>query len=360
MRGDGSLVYEAKLPEDILSEKTIESAKGVPITDGHPSVGLVTPGNARELMRGALMNDVRKDAEHLIATEVIHDAELIKSLQKGEKRQVSIGFICDMDDSPGEYQGQRYDAVQRNIRINHLAHLDKGRAGESVRAHFDSGEFAVQIEEGEMPQTVTYRADDGKDYQVLPEIMAELKAQKARLKKDEEELQVVQGQLEMAQKQVEAAIADPPPTEPSEVDKLKEENAKLMAQVQTLTDAIKKYQAELEAVSVEPSADEMDKAVQDRMDIIEVAKAALSDFKTDGLSNRQIKLQVIDKVLPSNTKLDSADDYLIDARYDAAAELLRVTARTSRASGFGTQRIDTSVIEEKRYARLNMCKSGEK
>jgi uncharacterized protein len=358
LRGDGSVAFEAKLPEDILSPDTINSAKGVPVTDGHPAVGMVTPHNAKDLMRGALMDDVRKEGEFLVGTEVIHDADLIDSLRRGDKRQVSIGFVCDIDHTPGELSGQRYDAIQKNIKINHLAHVERGRAGEEVRAHFDSGDFAVQIKEGDMPQTLTYRADDGKDYQVPPEVMAEIKTIKSKIKKDEEELQAAQAQLEEVKKQVEAATSEPAPTEPSEVEKLKAENAKLQGLVDTLSDAVKKYQAELESASTETSTDELDKAVQDRMDLIDVAKAALPDFKADGLSNREIKLKVIDKVLPSTARLDSVDQYIIDARFDAAAELLRVTARTSQRNSGGV-RVDQSSVEDKKNKRLNLRQEGK-
>ncbi len=75
---------------------------------------------------------------HLHATETIFDAALIEDLANGKKVEVSIGFEADMEDAPGEYQGAKYDARQTNIRINHVAHVEKGRAGETVRAHLDA------------------------------------------------------------------------------------------------------------------------------------------------------------------------------------------------------------------------------
>jgi hypothetical protein len=45
-----------------------------------------------------------------------------------EIRDNSIGFSCLNDPVPGEFQGQKYDVVQRNIFIDHLAApIEKGR-----------------------------------------------------------------------------------------------------------------------------------------------------------------------------------------------------------------------------------------
>lgn len=49
-------------------------------------------------------------------------------LKQGLKPDVSIGFTYDDDMSPGEWRGQKYDGVQRNIFIDHLAAgIDTGR-----------------------------------------------------------------------------------------------------------------------------------------------------------------------------------------------------------------------------------------
>ena len=36
-------------------------------------------------------------------------------------KELSLGYNLDLDETPGEWEGQPYDAVQRNIVINHLA-----------------------------------------------------------------------------------------------------------------------------------------------------------------------------------------------------------------------------------------------
>lgn len=46
---------------------------------------------------------------------------LLDALRSGTRRDVSIGFLYDEDRTPGEWHGQRYDFVQRNLFIDHVA-----------------------------------------------------------------------------------------------------------------------------------------------------------------------------------------------------------------------------------------------
>src|SRR5665647_3296029 len=54
--------------------------------------------------------------------------EVIDRARRMEIKDNSIGFTCFNDPTPGEFQGQHYDVVQRNIFIDHLAApIEKGR-----------------------------------------------------------------------------------------------------------------------------------------------------------------------------------------------------------------------------------------
>jgi len=46
---------------------------------------------------------------------------LIEDLKSGFRRDVSIGFTYDEDPTPGEWRGEAYDFIQRNIFIDHVA-----------------------------------------------------------------------------------------------------------------------------------------------------------------------------------------------------------------------------------------------
>jgi len=48
-------------------------------------------------------------------------AEILDQVKSGALRDVSIGFTYEEDKTPGEFEGQGYDYVQRNIFIDHVA-----------------------------------------------------------------------------------------------------------------------------------------------------------------------------------------------------------------------------------------------
>jgi len=76
----------------------------------------------------------------------------------------SIGFSCDKDMTPGEFQGQKYDYVQRNICIDHLAApIEQGRCpspycGINVDAVDDKP--VVEVQDANLG--ISYRFDSAK------------------------------------------------------------------------------------------------------------------------------------------------------------------------------------------------------
>ncbi|KKL41024.1 hypothetical protein LCGC14_2367830, partial [marine sediment metagenome] len=43
-----------------------------------------------------------------------YDADAIRNIEAG-KVQLSCGYSCDFDPTPGEIDGEKYDGIQRNI-----------------------------------------------------------------------------------------------------------------------------------------------------------------------------------------------------------------------------------------------------
>ena len=62
-----------------------------------------------------------------------NDDIITDSLKKYKMRELSCGYNLRLDETPGVWEGQPYDAIQRDIEINHLALVDKARAGEQAR-----------------------------------------------------------------------------------------------------------------------------------------------------------------------------------------------------------------------------------
>lgn len=136
---DPDAIYQVLRPEEELSApECIESFKLLPWIDEHTMLGSeelgLTPaeekgvqgttGEAVYFKGGALFGNLKVYSETL--------AELIES----GKRELSCGYRCEYDWSPGVFNGQTYDLVQRNIRGNHIALVNSGRMGSDV-AVFD-------------------------------------------------------------------------------------------------------------------------------------------------------------------------------------------------------------------------------
>lgn len=58
--------------------------------------------------------------------------EGIDLVESGEQREISCGYHYDPDMTPGIFRGEKYDGIMRNIRGNHVAIVEEGRAGPDV------------------------------------------------------------------------------------------------------------------------------------------------------------------------------------------------------------------------------------
>ncbi|WP_171955594.1 DUF2213 domain-containing protein [Stenotrophomonas maltophilia] len=165
---DGKLRREYRPPEEVFHADSLASYRGKPITDGHP--GLVTASNAKVHTVGTLLTEGRRDGDDARGDVVIYDTAPIAA----GKKELSLGYTLDIDETPGEINGERYDAIQRNIRVNHLALVPRGRAG-NARLNLDAAD-ADTTEEDTTMTMVKVRLDSGISYDAAPEVANALQA----------------------------------------------------------------------------------------------------------------------------------------------------------------------------------------
>jgi hypothetical protein len=141
---DGSQRMELRHPDEVFHPDSLATYPLAPVTVDHP--GRVGPDNWRDHAVGTVGKDVRRDGSYVHGELHLQDGKTIERALKGAEepgalREISCGYHCDLDPTPGDYQGQHYDAVQRNIRINHVAVGPPGwgRMGAGARMHLDSG-----------------------------------------------------------------------------------------------------------------------------------------------------------------------------------------------------------------------------
>lgn len=132
---DGSIRRELRLPEEVFAPESLASYKGKPVILTHEA-GMIDSDNVQQEQIGTILSEGTQDGDNVRAQIVIHDAE---SLDYG-LRELSLGYTQTPDETPGVWNGQPYDAIQRNIQINHLALVEKARAGEQARLNIDGEE----------------------------------------------------------------------------------------------------------------------------------------------------------------------------------------------------------------------------
>lgn len=135
----GGVLLEYRPENEVFSAMNMDSIVTSPVTNGHPPQ-MVNPENSKKFMVGFPVRGVKKvsqDEEHFIETRLtITDARAIDAINAG-KAQVSNGYSADLDWSEGMHKGQRYDAIQRNLKNNHIAIVWNARGGPKVRLHMD-------------------------------------------------------------------------------------------------------------------------------------------------------------------------------------------------------------------------------
>ena len=138
---DGGERRELHLPDEIVRTDSLATLRGAPVTDLHPSEP-VAANNWRHLAVGHVADDVRVEDGYVVAQVVIQDAGAVAKIDAGERSDISCGYSCTLDETPGEFNGERYDAIQRGVRYNHVAigPAGWGRLGRDVSLRLNGGD----------------------------------------------------------------------------------------------------------------------------------------------------------------------------------------------------------------------------
>lgn len=138
-------------PEEELSDpECIESFRLVPWIIDHVMLGSeeegMTPPEEKGI-HGVTTNVVYYEAPYLKADLKVYSKTMAEEIDENGKKDLSIGYRCLYDVVEGVYNGQKYNAIQRKIRGNHLALVDEGRSGPdvSVLDHFKITLDAAEI-----------------------------------------------------------------------------------------------------------------------------------------------------------------------------------------------------------------------
>ena len=280
---DGTVRREFRPPEEVFKADSLNSFVGKPITDGHPAE-MVNAKNAKSLLVGAIHTEGKQDGDNVVAGITIHDADMIDKIMKGGKRELSLGYKVDIEEISGVWNGQGYDAIQRNIRINHLAIVPRGRAG-NARLNLDRLDAESIITGETMPENLSrVRLDTGLEYQAEAEVVQAFEKMRADKVEADAHIDELQKQLDSV-----AAERDTLKSQVASSDKMR-------------ADALEAARAEIKARAI-------------------LEKSAEA-FKIDcaDKSDREIKEAVIKSKRADADLSGKSDDY-INAAYDLTVEL---------------------------------------
>ena len=143
---DGGVRRELRLPEHVFDKQSLASYAGKPVIITHDA-GAIDKNNVMKEIVGTIISEGFQDGEDVRCKVVIHDIDKVK---RTPYRELSLGYNLDLIEEPGEWNGEKYDAIQTNIRINHLAIVDKARAGEQSHLNLDGKK--VELDDRKAPK----------------------------------------------------------------------------------------------------------------------------------------------------------------------------------------------------------------
>lgn len=287
-RADGTEVKQLRLPEEVFAPSTLKSFEMVPVTDDHP----FSPLNAETTKLhqiGQVGEKLIQDGKFVKANVMITDSRAVKQILDGDKVELSCGYFAEDDCTPGQYNGEHYDSIQRNIRGNHVALLRPGqsRGGPELKLRLDSAaQNVVTIEIPPKHKGKTFMANfkiDGVDFEVSEQAAQALSKQ--------------------------AKASDAALTE------AKAEAAKASAKADSLASDLKKSNEALTSAT-DPKA--LQATIKARVALeATAAKVCGDDFKSDALTDLEVKVAVVEKI--TGEKLKRTDAAYVDAAFDLAS-----------------------------------------
>ncbi len=289
----------------------MQSMRLVPLTNQHPPV-MLDASNAKTYTVGAVGENIRRDGEWIVAPLAVYDGSTVQQMDAGALRQVSAGYECELDETPGTApSGERYDAIQRDIVINHVALVQNARAGRDAAVRMDGLAADEDIEE---------RSDAmDKDEQI--------RALKLRCDQSDAELKTRQDALDAATGERDAAQA--------EAKTLKEQNAALQAQIAAghtalETEAIKTHSQRADAAeaTVQQMKANREAEIRAAAELRIKAQAVMGPkFSPMGMTDRAIREIVIKKLAPKEDINEKTSDAYLASRCDSLVDAFAANAR---------------------------------
>ena len=286
---DGRTVREFRPAEEVFKDESLASYQGKPMTLDHV---FVNSENAKEVVVGSVTGKAEPLGSSVVAPIVVYDNTAIQEAMAGNAKELSVGYSAILDETPGwgdpitgEYvlksdgdqfdapEGwQEFDAIQRDIKVNHLAMVYRGRAG-IAKLNMDGEQenpytTDVDINKEDKQEMIKIKLDGAQEFEVAPEIASHIEVLNAKADTAIAERDALKAKVDAIPAEIEAAVA--------------------------------KAKADADALATL------------------VAVAAEAGVKADGLDAKGIKVAYVKEI--SGLDVSEKSDAYIDAAFDIAKE----------------------------------------
>ena len=123
-----TVYYGLRDPEEL--QASLETWAGLPLHIEHHIDSAEEPQKLTRV--GAVGTGAVWNPPYVDAPLTVWDRGAIDAIEDGSFRELSCAYRYDPDFTPGSYEGIPYDFIMRNIRGNHVALVEEGRAGPDV------------------------------------------------------------------------------------------------------------------------------------------------------------------------------------------------------------------------------------
>lgn len=309
-RNDGSTVVEFRPKEEVGSPASLSSFGLSPVTWQHPPV-LLDAENTKQFQVGFSGGKVSFDDGFVEVALTVTDAAAIAGIQRGDATEVSAGYKVDFDPTPGTTpDGVHFDGTQRNIQVNHIAIVPKGRAGKEVRLlldHFDS-DSAISISDELIPSpnSTTQKPLP------IPKTMASVNLDGLSIELPSDAAAAVQSFVKDMERRVDSSESNQESLL-LRIQQLEEENQSIASDFQAAKLRGDEAEAQVAASSAAPRMDtaDLDKLVSERLDsLTHLAPAFEAEFNFDGIPTEDLYQFAYKNLTGEEVPEDSSGDYI--------------------------------------------------
>lgn len=315
-RDPNSVIRVYRPESEVFSQETMRSFAHRPMTLGHPNQ-MVNADNWKAVAIGYTGDEVTRDGDYVRVPLVMMDAAAIKAVEDGV-REFSMGYTAEIVFQDGVTpEGEPYDAIQTQIKNNHLALVSRGRAGSECR-----------IGDTNQPRETTM--SELKTQTVLVDGLSVVTTDQGAqaIAKLQQSLTDAQAKFDAAQAKYDAAIA-------AKDAELAKKDAKIRElEGQVLSDA------------------DIDKRVTERADLIATAKK-IADVDYTGKSVADIRRTAVIAKLGDESFKDKSEAY-VEAYFDMLAKDAAKDPVTRQMSDRVPSNIDVSdsaALEDAAYQK---------